>query len=32
MKLMKKIKLKHDLSKPIGDIGRCAIFEKLEIY
>lgn len=23
-----KIKLKHDLSKPIGDIGRCANFQK----
>ena len=27
-KINKNIKLTHDLSKPIGDIGRCANFEK----
>ena len=27
-KIDKNIKIKHDLSKPIGDIGRCANYEK----
>ena len=27
-KINKNITLKHDLSKPVGDIGRCANYEK----